>query len=92
VPPHLVAVIDDDASVRRSLMRLLQSADLRVLTHPGDYTLDARWASSMRRPGVPKRDRVPDRRAARQSKSYDYVRDHTMRIGGLGHGRTGTRQ
>ncbi|MCK7529423.1 MAG: hypothetical protein MZV64_73675 [Ignavibacteriales bacterium] len=30
MPPHLVAVIDDDASVRRSLMRLLQFADLPV--------------------------------------------------------------
>ena len=30
---HLVAVVDDDASVRRALTRLLQSADLRVLTY-----------------------------------------------------------
>ena len=30
---HLVAVVDDDASVRRGLTRLLQSADLRVLTY-----------------------------------------------------------
>jgi FixJ family two-component response regulator len=28
-----VAVVDDDASVRRALTRLLQSADLRVLTY-----------------------------------------------------------
>jgi FixJ family two-component response regulator len=30
---HLVAVVDDDVSVRRALTRLLQSADLRVLTY-----------------------------------------------------------
>ena len=30
---HLVAVVDDDTSVRRALTRLLQSADLRVLTY-----------------------------------------------------------
>ena len=30
---HLVAVVDDDASVRRALTRLLQSADLRVLAY-----------------------------------------------------------
>ena len=30
---HLVAVVDDDASVRRALTRLLQSADLRVFTY-----------------------------------------------------------
>lgn len=30
---HLVAVVDDDTSVRRALMRLLQSAGLRVLTY-----------------------------------------------------------
>src|SRR5512143_3321687 len=29
----VVAVVDDDASVRRALTRLLQSADLRVLTY-----------------------------------------------------------
>ena len=29
---HLVAVVDDDASVRRALTRLLQSAGLRVIT------------------------------------------------------------
>jgi FixJ family two-component response regulator len=33
VPPPLVAVVDDDTSVRRALTRLLQSADLRVLTY-----------------------------------------------------------
>jgi FixJ family two-component response regulator len=33
LPSHLVAVVDDDASVRRGLTRLLQSADLRVLTY-----------------------------------------------------------
>ncbi len=32
MPPSLVAVVDDDASVRRALTRLLQSAGLRVLT------------------------------------------------------------
>ena len=32
MPPPLVAVVDDDASVRRALTRLLQSAGLRVLT------------------------------------------------------------
>ncbi len=31
--PPLVAVVDDDASVRRGLTRLLQSADLRVLAY-----------------------------------------------------------
>ena len=30
---HLVAVVDDDASVRRALTRLLQSADLQVHTY-----------------------------------------------------------
>ena len=30
---HLVAVVDDEASVRRALTRLLQSADLRVLAY-----------------------------------------------------------
>jgi len=30
---HLVAVVDDDTSVRRALTRLLQSADLRVVTY-----------------------------------------------------------
>ena len=30
---HLVAVVDDDTSVRRALTRLLQSADFRVLTY-----------------------------------------------------------
>lgn len=30
---QLVAVVDDDASVRRALTRLLQSADLRVLSY-----------------------------------------------------------
>lgn len=30
---QLVAVVDDDASVRRALTRLLQSADIRVLTY-----------------------------------------------------------
>jgi FixJ family two-component response regulator len=33
VSSHLVAVVDDDASVRRALTRLLQSADLRVFTY-----------------------------------------------------------
>ena len=33
MPSHVVAVVDDDASVRRALTRLLQSADLRVLTY-----------------------------------------------------------
>ena len=33
MPSSLVAVVDDDASVRRALARLLQSADLRVLTY-----------------------------------------------------------
>lgn len=33
MPPPLVAVVDDDASVRRALTRLLQSADFRVLTY-----------------------------------------------------------
>jgi hypothetical protein len=33
VSSHLVAVVDDDASVRRALTRLLQSEDLRVLTY-----------------------------------------------------------
>ena len=33
MPSHLVAVVDDDASVRRALTRLLQSAHLRVLTY-----------------------------------------------------------
>ena len=33
MPSHLVAVVDDDASVRRALRRLLQSAELRVLTY-----------------------------------------------------------
>jgi len=33
MPPSLVAVVDDDASVRRALKRLLQSADLRVFTY-----------------------------------------------------------
>jgi len=33
VPSHLVAVVDDDASVRRALTRLLQSAGIRVLTY-----------------------------------------------------------
>jgi FixJ family two-component response regulator len=33
MPPSLVAVVDDDASVRRALTRLLQSADLRVFTY-----------------------------------------------------------
>jgi FixJ family two-component response regulator len=33
MPSSLVAVVDDDASVRRALTRLLQSADLRVLTY-----------------------------------------------------------
>jgi len=31
MPSHVVAVVDDDASVRRALTRLLQSAGLRVL-------------------------------------------------------------
>ncbi len=31
--PPLVAVVDDDVSVRRALTRLLQSAELRVLTY-----------------------------------------------------------
>src|SRR5512136_2158553 len=30
---HVVAVVDDDASVRKALTRLLQSAGLRVLTY-----------------------------------------------------------
>ena len=33
MPSHLVAIVDDDASVRRALTRLLQSADLRVHTY-----------------------------------------------------------
>jgi FixJ family two-component response regulator len=33
LPSPLVAVVDDDASVRRALTRLLQSADLRVYTY-----------------------------------------------------------
>ena len=33
MPSHLVAVVDDDASVRRALTRLLQSAGIRVLTY-----------------------------------------------------------
>jgi FixJ family two-component response regulator len=33
VSSHLVAVVDDDASVRRALTRLLRSADLRVLVY-----------------------------------------------------------
>ena len=33
MPSPLVAVVDDDASVRRALTRLLQSAELRVLTY-----------------------------------------------------------
>jgi FixJ family two-component response regulator len=33
VSSNLVAVVDDDTSVRRALTRLLQSADLRVLTY-----------------------------------------------------------
>jgi FixJ family two-component response regulator len=33
VSSQLVAVVDDDASVRRALTRLLQSADLRVLSY-----------------------------------------------------------
>jgi FixJ family two-component response regulator len=33
VSSHLVAVVDDDASVRRALKRLLHSADLRVLAY-----------------------------------------------------------
>jgi FixJ family two-component response regulator len=33
LPSPLVAVVDDDASVRRALARLLQSADLRVYTY-----------------------------------------------------------
>ena len=33
MPSHLVAVVDDDASVRRALTRLLQSADHRVLAY-----------------------------------------------------------
>ena len=30
---HLVAVVDDDASVRRALQRLLQSAEFRVIAY-----------------------------------------------------------
>lgn len=33
MPSPLVAVVDDDASVRRALARLLQSAEFRVLTY-----------------------------------------------------------
>ncbi len=33
MPTHVVAVVDDDTSVRRALTRPLQSADLRVLTY-----------------------------------------------------------
>ena len=33
MPLHLVAVVDDDASVRRALTRLLQSAHHRVYTY-----------------------------------------------------------
>jgi FixJ family two-component response regulator len=33
VASHLVAVVDDDASVRRGLARLLRSADLQVHTY-----------------------------------------------------------
>jgi FixJ family two-component response regulator len=33
VSPQLVAVVDDDASVRRALARLLQSAGLRVVSY-----------------------------------------------------------
>jgi len=33
MPTHVVAVVDDDRSVRRALTRLLQSADLRVLAY-----------------------------------------------------------
>jgi FixJ family two-component response regulator len=33
MPTHLVAVVDDDASVRRALTRLLQSAHHRVYTY-----------------------------------------------------------
>ena len=33
MPSPLVAVVDDDASVRRALTRLLQSAEFRVLTY-----------------------------------------------------------
>jgi FixJ family two-component response regulator len=33
MPTHLVAVVDDDASVRRALTRLLQSAGLRVVSY-----------------------------------------------------------
>jgi CheY-like chemotaxis protein len=146
----LVVVVDDDASVRRALTRLLLSADLRVLTYasatefldsgigsaPDCVILDIhlggmsglerlarlresghglpifhardtpypRWglragrkkgefdASPPRPLGSTKRGRVPDRRAARQSKSYHCVHDHTIRTGGLGHGRTGTQQ
>ena len=33
MPSPLVAIVDDDASVRRALTRLLQSAGIRVLTY-----------------------------------------------------------
>jgi FixJ family two-component response regulator len=33
MPPPLVAIVDDDASVRRALKRLLQSAEFQVLTY-----------------------------------------------------------
>ena len=33
MPSHLVAVVDDDASVRRALTRLMQSAGIRVHTY-----------------------------------------------------------
>jgi FixJ family two-component response regulator len=47
MPPSLVAVVDDDASVRRALTRLLQSAGLRVLTCASATEFLATGISSM---------------------------------------------
>ena len=44
---HLVAVVDDDASVRRALTRLLHSADLRVLAYTSAIEFLAAGLSSV---------------------------------------------
>ena len=44
---HLVAVVDDDASVRRALQRLLQSAEFRVIAYSSAAEFLATGVSSV---------------------------------------------
>jgi len=47
VSSHLVAVVDDDASVRRALQRLLQSAEFRVIAYSSAAEFLATGVSSV---------------------------------------------